>query len=638
MNQQEVETWIQKQGGPDAVQYNQATKQIPNPAADPMTAKQAGVKFDPTAPEKLTVTEESWTNSRTGATLRVSRRPDGDLDVLENRGADPSKPAAQKAAPPGGKAYIDDDEKAGATGRRWGWNPDTGLYDRDLGPSPAAQGIGRQQPTTKQAAVPGYPGWTATTQADANGNELTVYTDPQGQPHRSLPAKPDATGGTTVKGADGRTYWITPGENGGPPTASPIPGLPAEQQAPARSTVKGGDGRTYVVTVDAQGNVRTQDAGVPGDPPKPQEKYVRYWTDPETKRLYGITADGRMEPIQGDPNAAPQTGNQGPSLPQMVLGQSAEALRQYREDLLQQAGAGVITPAVAERRWKEATDIAGYAINEARLVQQDEQSRRSADVSLRTNAMSNATSGFNSALAFIQHINDRLPVGSSAGARAFRAILGMQQLHAREMGAFTNELSDSGPRSAGGGASRGESAPRSETRPPMATSAAPAEGRSPVATPDGSSSTGNYVNPALLTPAPAPSAPPNAIGAGAVPDSITPAPPAEPGRTVVNQPGSLFDPGLAPGTPADAAQPVGMAEPIQFAALGRYMQPPPMPQPEPPAPMPEAPPEMAASPALLAAQIRSTPPWRLDEQTVMRARALGIPDEDIFGVPGRAVA
>ena len=73
----------------------------------------------------------------------------------------------------------------------------------------------RNQPTSKQGAVPGYPGWTQVTQADANGNEITVYTDPQGQTFRSLPAKPESQNGTSVKGADGRTYWVTPGQNGG---------------------------------------------------------------------------------------------------------------------------------------------------------------------------------------------------------------------------------------------------------------------------------------------------------------------------------------------------------------------------------------------------------------------------------------
>lgn len=94
MNQQEVEAWIAANGGPGAVQYVSSTKTIDNPAADVAAAKAAGVPFNPMADPKITVKEESWVNSRTGAVLRVSRKTDGSFDVIENKQADPNKPAA----------------------------------------------------------------------------------------------------------------------------------------------------------------------------------------------------------------------------------------------------------------------------------------------------------------------------------------------------------------------------------------------------------------------------------------------------------------------------------------------------------------------------------------------------------------
>lgn len=68
------------------------------------------------------------------------RGPDGVYRPVQTEtGPATATTAPAQAAAPGGKAFIDDGPEAGAHGRRWGWNPETHLYDRDLGPSPSAQ-------------------------------------------------------------------------------------------------------------------------------------------------------------------------------------------------------------------------------------------------------------------------------------------------------------------------------------------------------------------------------------------------------------------------------------------------------------------------------------------------------------------
>ena len=258
---------------------------------------------------------------------------------------------------------------------------------------------------------------------------------------------------------------------------------------PERGTtvsIKGGDGRTYLVPIDAQGNPgKAVDSGVPGE----------------------------------------GTGPQGPALPTLVLGQVQAGLRGYKDQLNREVAAGRMTPAVADKRWKEATELGGFAIQEAQTFQRDEESRRNADVNLRTNAMSNAQSGFNSALDFVTKLNATLPEGSTAGGAAFEAILGLQQLHARRMGAYDNQFS-------------GPDAPRSQEA--RGIDAATQAGVGAV-----SSNIGNVLNkppevvapgaPAVRPPYGGPTTPssPNAVGAGAIgnqpaPGPVAPVTPAPP--------------------------------------------------------------------------------------------------------------
>lgn len=309
-------------------------------------------------------------------------------------------------------------------------------------------------------------------------------------------------------------------------------------------TVKGGDGKTYLVPIDAQGNPgKAVDSGVPGE----------------------------------------GTGPQGPALPTLVLGQVQGGLRAYKDQLNREVAAGRMTPAVADKRWAEAKELGGFAIQEAQTFQRDEESRRNADTNLRTNAMSNATSGFNSALSFIQDLNSKLPEGSTAGGKAFEALLGLQELQARRMGAFDNPYSDAAtPRPLGSPAP----APSSPVPPPLpaaqnagaGTGEPPARGNVPPAAPGAPPpapvTAASVARPPVAAPA-APAAPvqgaPTAGEPGGPPLANGPvweppsAPPAAPPAPIINevtgQPaagtdyGRPGDPGYGSAPPVEAAPP-----------------------------------------------------------------------------------
>jgi hypothetical protein len=217
----------------------------------------------------------------------------------------------------------------------------------------------QSQSASKQEAVPGYPGWTSRTDKDANGNELTVYYAPGSTtPQRALPEKPDApTKPTyqTIKGGDGQEYIrsITIGADGKPviqtygPNGQPVASIPGEREKPSMSQVRGEDGQVYttVTTIGPDNKPTVQTFGPNGQtvdriPTKADAKYTQIITDKETGRLYGLTRDGKMEPVEGDPNAKPQTGSAGPKLPELVVGMSQAALRGYKEQLQAEVAAG----------------------------------------------------------------------------------------------------------------------------------------------------------------------------------------------------------------------------------------------------------------------------------------------------------
>lgn len=245
MRQDEVEAWIAANGGPGAVQYNSSKERIKNPARTMTRADGSdNPNYDPTAPEWIDVSQESWTNTKSGAVLKASRRPDGAYDVIENKQADPNKPAASNDGPPGGKPFIDED---GPSGRRMGWNPATKSYDRDLGSSPQAQAAAAVPPKeevnpsdpTRLRKPDGKGGWT-----DAGPNAAGIRQQAADDQAVAAANRPD-TKPVEVKGSDGRTYTrVTSVDKDGTvtiknfgPDGKQVAEIPGE--GPSRPTVAG---------------------------------------------------------------------------------------------------------------------------------------------------------------------------------------------------------------------------------------------------------------------------------------------------------------------------------------------------------------------------------------------------------------
>lgn len=93
LTQKQVEDWIAKNGGADSVQYSVEQKQIRNPSAD---------ITEQTLNPYITIEVEVWRNGKTGAELTARRTEAGDFEQIENKGADPSKPAVTAGQKPQG--------------------------------------------------------------------------------------------------------------------------------------------------------------------------------------------------------------------------------------------------------------------------------------------------------------------------------------------------------------------------------------------------------------------------------------------------------------------------------------------------------------------------------------------------------
>lgn len=154
-----------------------------------------------------------------------------------------------QAAAPGGKAFTDDGPEARENGRRWGWNAETKLYDRDLGPSPTAQEIIR---------------------------------------NRSLPADQDPRAETDAERAARAKETIA------------RQGREAEQNRGTTTLRPDGKGGTIAVTTYPDGRAPTT-APVPGVPTEAASKYTQVKQDPATGKWSGLTAAGAWEEIPGGP-------------------------------------------------------------------------------------------------------------------------------------------------------------------------------------------------------------------------------------------------------------------------------------------------------------------------------------------------
>jgi hypothetical protein len=291
MDQQQVEQWIAQNGGTGRVQYSTSTREIDNPAADPIEAKRAGVKFDPTAPVKLTVTEEKWTavgadGKPTGAVLHVRRKPDGNFDVVNQANPNPANAGATGATSTNIEGTPDPSKPGGFDNERPRWvtrdangnqvgesKPVTGkdLDDwresRERSRNPGGKTdaeIQSQQLQTTRKPVPSRPGYVEVTTVDPTTKQTTTYyEDAQGNRVNALPneapkpqQQPDGSWGywdtqpgqqprwVAIQGGPGAEtkpvqvgdqwgYW-KPGANGAAPTWVPIEG-PKKPQIPANA-------------------------------------------------------------------------------------------------------------------------------------------------------------------------------------------------------------------------------------------------------------------------------------------------------------------------------------------------------------------------------------------------------------------
>jgi hypothetical protein len=554
----------------------------------------------------------------------------------------------------------------------------------------------RTKPATKQDAVPGYPGWTYRTDKDANGNELTVYFPPgSNTPQRSLPEKPAAPDKpqqsiTTITGGDGQPYTrvVTMGPNGVPVIKTYGPGntevttIPGESAEPKYTQTRGDDGQVYttITTIGPDKKVTVQTVDQRGNP---VEKIPTKAEKPETREIDGELhergADGKWRPVQIEGRTG---AGAGPPLPRVVVGMSVGALTDYKDQLAQEVASGRQTQAWANARWGEAKDLATYAVQESTLLQNEYATNLSASVNLAQSKLSHLDSGMKSALQFVLAINDKLPPNSPLGGKAFAALLGLNSINMARSGindikvgpVDTRGIVERGRASAGGGGT--VPPPRPRVANPANGEAIEAQRQQAIAdlrretgvsnTTDAGgapreSTPAVQVGPGHATPswergvAPAPPAtaetrppmeapaPPNAIGAGVVPSSITPPPPPLPdtGQTPSVTPLGMPE---APAGP-DLAVLANYRPQQQEAAM---QTPPPAP---PPLAMPEQPqiqipqqqplqvdPATGAEPlALMRERILSTPPWRMDNSMIEWARANGLEDE-IWKTPTMGLA
>jgi hypothetical protein len=189
--------------------------------------------------------------------------------VQTTTGPATSSSAAPQAAAPGGKPYIDDGPEAGATGRRWGWNPETRLYDRDLGPSPSAQ---QPQTTTIRVPVQGKPGvYLVSTKNPQTGLTDSHYENESGQ---RIPQPPDAPSYATqqreINGQVYTTIVATP-KDGSPPTVThygpdgkPAGALPGSVKTEATARTINGQVYTTVTSIDPSGQPTIKSYGPNG--------------------------------------------------------------------------------------------------------------------------------------------------------------------------------------------------------------------------------------------------------------------------------------------------------------------------------------------------------------------------------------
>lgn len=639
MNQQEVEAWIAQQGGTGKVQYSRSTRDIDNPAADPMTAKQAGVAFNPTAPAKITISEEKWTavdaeGKPTGAVLHVRRRPDGDFDIVDQANSNPAKNGEQ--------------------------TPE----------SKNAAELQRQREAN--AALPG-PNPQGATEAERRGQDPAYETDKERRDRSDARIKEQ---GAAAAAADAKANVDADNRRADAAAADAA----AARNKPSSNVehVKGGDGKEYtrVTTVSADG------------------KSV-------TVQNYG--PDGKaIGEIPGDPSKQAGPVARGPAMPEIVVGATSQAITSYQQALMRDPSLTPAQREAYLTQFIQVAQIATNEAT-ALQRQQESNLNASINLATgkQTALQNGMTAAVNFANNFVGKLPaDSHLAGQAYGAMMLMNIINMQhsglegitmpgapqkstpqpasivspgnpqavsaqldaakaagqqaesQRVAAEAQAAGNPQAITNATSATIGAKIGSGAATPSAQPPAAASATPAQTAPPVdprsiGAPEAPSAaamnTGQPGDPAY-SPQPAPSTydpnDPNAASEMGQPGDpgygetyMKPAAPdyGQPGMRVLPQPGTSAvppaetrDPSVNPST----VDPQSMMPPVpDFAVLGQYQQRQQQPTPDIGQPL-----------AVLKAQIDSTPPWRISPDLEQAYVAAGGDINDVYRVPGRSAA
>jgi len=444
-----------------------------------------------------------------------------------------------QAAAPGGKAFIDDGPEAGEHGRRWGWNPDTRLYDRDLGPSPSAQKPPKPSEAGSGAAikpVEGRPGWrSVTTKATKDGNsvEETYYLDPEGNRRDTLPGQETTATGTkplegqpgwqvgtrTTKDAQGNTvaetYYIDPRGN---ETKTP----PAEQGSRKETAVvKGGRSLTEVTEVD------------------PKTKLTRtYYIDPTTRQEVKLPDDpATVAPPTGMPRYVPD------------LTKPGGGLWDYRDQLDAWIEANPDKMSWTQRQaiMAEASTFADSIANQwnagATILREDFQSQvsqRNVDVTNAQHRASLANQHVQNAVGLVSKFLPYLGQTPGDAGKLFRGMMAGQLALATSYGGMKDF-------------------PREQLPTALREFAERATGGTPTGAP------------AVGAPVPPNAIPPSVGTAGAVPGAVTPSSEARPLMEVPTTGQALPPPAFRPPPPVPGSEtPVSMTGPApspQMAAL-----------------------------------------------------------------------
>jgi hypothetical protein len=352
-------------------------------------------------------------------------------------------PATAQAAPP-----TEKDEN----GRHYIWQPNPGGPDKggqwiDTGPSapdkmpkpptPPTERVNPADPTRRQV-------WNPTANGGAGGwdDAGAVAQDASKPPtERVNPSDPTRRQIWNPRANNGAGAW----EDGGT-VAQDASKPPTERVNPADPS------RRQIWNPKANGGAGGwEDSGaVAATSPYTDVKF-----DPDTKKWWGLTKAGKWEEMPGGgPGTQPANQTAGPPMPEIIVGHSQEALRDYGAKLDALVAAKDMTPAERVRRFNEALAVAQHTVNEATLVQREQESNLNASVNLANSRLSASTTGFGQALSFVNNINGWLPKNSTLGGQAFEALLGLQLMQAQKMGAYDNIVPGSQPSVAG---RRGES-------------------------------------------------------------------------------------------------------------------------------------------------------------------------------------